>query len=261
MAFDLVGRRALVTGASSGIGREIARVLAAKGVHLVISARRVARMEELAESLRIAHGVEVDVIEADLAAPGGAAALIGEVEALGHPIDVLVNNAGLGIHGQGVEHEWEAEERMITLNVTALAQLSKHFARAMVARGSGHLLQVASIAAFQPCPGYAAYGATKSFVLHHGEALAEELRDTGVGITVLCPGSTNTEFFEVSGNDRSPIQLRTSLDADVVARAAVAAMVAGRRVVVTGLSNKLGVWGLRLVPRRLQAILARKVLE
>lgn len=261
MGFDLVGRHALVTGASSGIGREIARILAAHGAHLVVCARRRDRMEELGESLGRSHGVQVHIVEADLAAPGGASALIERVEALGFPIDVLVNNAGVGIHGAALEHEWGREERMLHLNVVALAQLTKHFARGMVTRGSGRILQVASTAAFQPCPSYAAYGATKSFVLHHGEALAEELRDTGVGVTVLCPGSTNTEFFGVSGNERSQIQISTSLDADVVARAAVDAMTRGKRVVVTGLTNRLSVWGLRLVPRRLQAILARKVLE
>lgn len=261
MGYDIVGRYALVTGASSGIGREIARVLAARGAHLVITARRRERLEELGAALARSHSVEVHIVEADLSVRGGATELIEKVEELGKPIDVLINNAGAGLHGPGLEHEWGAEERMLTLNVLSLAQLTKHFARAMVARGRGRILQVASTAAFQPCPSYAAYGASKSFVLHQSEALAEELRDTGVGVTALCPGSTNTEFFDVSGNERSQVQLATSLDADVVARAAIKALLAGRRAVVTGATNKLGVWGLRLVPRRLQAILARKVLE
>lgn len=261
MGFDLKGRHALVTGASSGIGREIARVLAAHGAHLVVCARRRERLEELADALGRSHGVRVDVIVVDLSRPGGATELCERVDDLGVPIDVLVNNAGVGIHGQGLGHEWGAEERMLVLNVLAPAQLTKHFTRAMVRRGVGRVLQVASTAAFQPCPSYAAYGASKSFVLHHGEALAEELRGTGVAVTVLCPGSTDTEFFAISGNERSQIQRATSLDADVVARAAVRALVAGRRTVVTGLANKLSVFGLRLVPRRLQAVLARKVLE
>lgn len=261
MGFDLKGRHALVTGASSGIGRELARVLAAHGAHLVVCARRRERLAELADSLGRSHAVRVDVVEVDLSRPGGATELIERVQALDLAIDVLVNNAGVGIHGPGLDHGWGAEERMLVLNVLAVAQLTKHFAGEMVRRGEGRVLQVASTAAFQPCPSYAAYGATKSFVLHHGEALAEELRATGVTVTILCPGSTNTEFFQVSGNERSPIQRATSLDPDAVARAAVKAMVAGRRVVVTGLTNKLSVLGLRLVPRRLQAVLARKVLE
>ncbi len=259
--FDLRGKRALVTGASAGIGREIARVLAAHGAHLILTARRRDRLEELADTLGRSHGAEVDVMESDLADPGGAQALIEAVESR-HPIvDVLVNNAGSGIHGHGLDHEWEAEARMLQLNVVSLAQLTKHFARAMVRRGSGRILQVASTAAFQPCPSYAAYGASKAFVLHQSEALAEELRDSDVKITVLCPGSTNTEFFEVSGNERNQMQVSTSLDPDVVARQGVAAMLTGKRVIVTGLSNKITSTGVRLLPRRLQAILARKVLE
>lgn len=259
--FDLRGRRALVTGASAGIGREIARVLASHGAHLILAARRRDRLDELADSLGRSHGADVDVIESDLADPGGAAALIQAVDERRRTVDVLVNNAGAGLHGHGLDHEWEAEARMIQLNVVSVAQLTKHFARSMAQRGSGRILQVASTAAFQPCPGYAAYAATKAFVLQHAEALAEELRDTDVKITALCPGSTNTEFFEVSGNERNAMQVSTSLDPDVVARAGVAAMLSGKRVIVTGLSNKITSTGVRLLPRRLQAILARKVLE
>ncbi len=261
MTQSLVGARALVTGASSGIGAEIARALAEKGVHLVLAARRQQRLDDLAEELGNAHGVMVDRIRVDLAAEGGAAALIAAVEELGVEIDVLVNNAGVGIHGPGLDHGWEAEQDMLRLNVFAVAQLTKHFGRAMRVRARGHILQVASTAAFQPCPTYAAYGASKAFVLHHAEALGEELRDSGVVVTVLCPGSTNTEFFQVSGNERGALQESTSLDPDEVARVAVDAMLRGRRSVVTGLSNRLSVLGLRLIPRRLQATLARRVLE
>lgn len=259
--FDLRGKRALVTGASAGIGREIARVLASHGAHLLLTARRRDRLDDLADSLGRSHGAEVDVIEADLADPAGAAELIQAVDSRRRTVDVLVNNAGAGIHGHGLDHDWDAEARMLQLNVVSLAQLTKHFARGMAQRGSGRILQVASTAAFQPCPGYAAYGATKAFVLSQAEALAEELRNTDVKITALCPGSTNTEFFEVSGNQRNSVQISTSLDPDVVARAGVAAMLAGKRVIVTGLSNKITSTGVRLLPRRLQAILARKVLE
>lgn len=261
MPDDLVGLRALVTGASSGIGAEIARVLASRGVHLILAARRRERLEALAEELGTACSVEVDLVVVDLSTEVGPAELIAAVEALRRPVDVLVNSAGVGVHGHGLDHDWDREASMLRLNVMAVAQLTKHFGRAMRARGRGHVLQISSTAAFQPCPSYAAYGASKAFVLHHGEALAEELASAGVRVTVACPGSTNTEFFEVSGNRRGPIQESTSLDPEEVARASVRAMLAGRRTVVTGAFNRLSVIGLRLVPRRLQAVLARKVLE
>lgn len=262
MGYDLRGRRALVTGASSGIGREIARELAARGCgSIVLAARRRDRLDELKAELGHERDVMIDVVTCDLAHETGARELIDAVEALGRPIDVLVNSAGVGIHGHGFEHEWESERAMLMLNVVALAELTKHFGRAMKARESGRILQIASNAAFQPCPGYAAYGATKSFVLHHAEALAEELRATDVRITALCPGSTNTEFFEVSGNVRSRVQVATSLEPDVVARVGVDAIVRGARTVVPGLANRLAAAGLRVIPRRLQATLARRVLE
>ncbi len=260
MRFELGGRRALVTGASAGIGHEIARELAARGAHLTLVARRLDRLRELASCLQAAHGVEVDVLQVDLSHPDGAQDLI---RACGDAadIDVLVNNAGVGMHGDGIGHAWGREHDMLQLNVVAVAELTKHFAGRMRERGSGRILQVASTASFLPCPGYAAYGATKAFVLHHAEALDEELRESGVRVLALCPGSTNTDFFEISGNVRGRAQVATSLDPVDVARAGVDAVQRGRRVTVPGLANKLTTAGLRLIPRRLQATLARIVLE
>jgi short-subunit dehydrogenase len=260
MRFELGGRRALVTGASAGIGLEIARELAARGAHLTLAARRLDRLEELSRELEAAHGIEVDVLRADLAHPDGARELIAACSDT-PGIDVLVNNAGVGMHGDGVGHAWESERGMIQLNVVAVAELTKHFAGAMRERGCGRILQVASTASFLPCPGYAAYGATKAFVLHHAEALDEELRGCDVRVAALCPGSTNTDFFEISGNVRGRAQVATSLDPVDVARLGVDAIQRGRRVTVPGLANKLTTAGLRLIPRRLQATLARIVLE
>ncbi|MDB2575781.1 SDR family oxidoreductase [bacterium] len=260
MRFELGGRRALVTGASAGIGLEIARELAARGAHLTLAARRLERLHELSGELQAAHGVEVNVVQVDLAQPDGPRELIASCGDAA-TIDVLVNNAGVGMHGDGVGHAWDRERDMIQLNVVAVAELTKHFVGRMRERGSGRVLQVASTASFLPCPGYAAYGATKAFVLHHAEALDEELRACDVRVLALCPGSTNTDFFEISGNVRGRAQVATSLDPVKVARAGVDAIQRGRRVTVPGLANKFTTAGLRLIPRRLQATLARIVLE
>ena len=260
MRFELGGRRALVTGASAGIGLEIARELAARGAHLTLAARRLERRHERSGELQAAHGVEVNVVQADLAQPDGPRKLIASCGDAA-TIDVLVNNAGVGMHGDGVGHAWDRERDMIQLNVVAVAELTKHFVGRMRERGSGRVLQVASTASFLPCPGYAAYGATKAFVLHHAEALDEELRACDVRVLALCPGSTNTDFFEISGNVRGRAQVATSLDPVKVARAGVDAIQRGRRVTVPGLANKFTTAGLRLIPRRLQATLARIVLE
>ncbi|MEL6427557.1 MAG: SDR family oxidoreductase [Planctomycetota bacterium] len=259
--FDLRGRRALVTGASSGIGLELARTLAAHGCHLVLAARRHDRLKELGALLGASHGVEVDPIAVDLSAEGGARALIDEVDARHATVDVLVNNAGVGMYGHGLRHDWDAEGAMLRLNVLALAELTKHYARKMEARASGRILQVASVAGFLPCPGYSAYAATKAFVLHHAEGLAEELRESGVRVTVVCPGTTNTEFFDVAGHERSKIQRSTALEPADVALRAVEAMRRGRRTVVTGLANRAAMAALQLAPRRAHATIARWILD
>ena len=261
MSFDLRGSYALVTGASSGIGLEIARGLGARGVHLVLAARRRDKLDEIAAAIGRSNSINIQVVDVDLSHPEGPETLIDMIDEKACPIDILVNNAGVGLYGDGLDSDAGRETAMLRLNVVALAQLTKHFGRSMKVRGRGHILQVASTAAFQPCPGYAAYGASKAFVLHHAEALAEELRDSGVTVTALCPGSTNTEFFEVSGHQRNQLQEATSLTPAEVADQAIEAMLRGRRIRVTGLSNKLAAMGVRFLPRRLQAIVTRKVLS
>ncbi|MEM9799791.1 MAG: SDR family oxidoreductase [Planctomycetota bacterium] len=259
MRFTLSGRRALVTGASSGIGRAIARELAARGTDLVVTARRRERLEALCNEL--GGRVSVDPIVVDLAREDGARSLVDEVEALGAPVDVLVNCAGFGLKGPALDQTWERERSMLVLNVLAVAELTKHFGRAMAERGDGRILQVASTVAFQPCPGYAAYAASKTFVLHHGEALAEELREAGVGVSVLCPGSTDTEFFDAAGIERNRVRRATSLTPDRVARAGVDAIVRNRRLVVPGVGNRLGASAVRFLPRRFQVAAARRLLR
>ncbi|MCZ7681697.1 MAG: SDR family oxidoreductase [Sandaracinaceae bacterium] len=191
------GRKlAVVTGASSGIGAELARELAARGYDCVLSARRVSRLEELAAELREGRGIEVHVITADLSTREGAAELFEGVTALGRPVGFLANNAGFGIYGRFVEQPVERIEEMIQLNVTSLTTLTRLFVAPMVRQGHGRVLQVASIGAFQPSPLYAVYSATKAYVRDFSQALHFELRGTGVTVTTMCPGLTESEFHE-----------------------------------------------------------------
>jgi short-subunit dehydrogenase len=189
---------ALITGASSGIGRELARLLARRGYSLVLVARRVERLESLAAELADAHGTKVSCLPADLTDPGQRERLVAEVHELGLTVDVLVNCAGFGIYTPFVTSERERELEQIHLLVEAVVDLNSRFIPPMLERGCGAVINVASTAGFQPLPGNGTYSASKAFLLAHSEALGEELRGTGVSVTAICPGPVPTEFFEVS---------------------------------------------------------------
>lgn len=241
---------ALVTGASSGIGRELARRIAADGWTVALVARREERLEALAEELRAAHGAEVHVIAADLAAAGGAARVESEAARLGLDVGLLVNNAGFGTWGGFAELDRETQLDALRVNVLALADLTHRFLPGMLARGRGRILNVASTAAFQPGPGAAVYYASKACVLHLSEALHEELRGSGVVVTALCPGPTVTEFQERAGMTRTPVGGNPwMMEAGPVAEAGYRGVLRGRAVVVPGLLNRLGAWLTRLAPR------------
>jgi hypothetical protein len=250
-------RWALVTGASSGIGADFARELAARGAHVVLVARREDRLRALAEELERAHGVRTRVLASDLAKPDAPRALHDRLRGEGIAVDVLVNNAGFGVYGPFLDVPWERERQMLELDVLALVHLTKLFAADMRARGFGRVLQVASIGAFQPSPTYAAYSAAKAFVQSFGEALACELRGTGVTVTVVSPGVTDTEFFAVAGQQRSLFQRLTVMPSAKVARIGIRALERGRPLVVPGFANALTAWSMRLLPRRWQASLAK----
>lgn len=194
----LRGKRALVTGASSGLGVDFARNLAARGCNLVLVARREDLLQQVAEGIRRAHGVDVRVVVMDLAQSDAPERLHTDLSEAGLAIDVLINNAGYGLYGRFLDISWERERKMLELDIVAVTHLTKVFARGMVERRFGFILQVASIGAYQPSPLYASYSAAKSYVLNFGEALDYELRGTGVRCSVVSPGITATEFLTVS---------------------------------------------------------------
>lgn len=249
---------ALVTGASAGIGRELARVLAREGHDLVLVARREPQLSDLARELKEAHGADCRVVAADLAEDGAAAHVLG---ALGpSPIDVLVNNAGFGGHGAFAERSRDDDLTMVAVNVTALTDLTKLVLPGMVARGRGRVLNVASTAAFQPGPFMAVYYASKAYVLSLSQALAEELSGTGVTVTCLCPGVTDTEFQQVAGVEDIPLNKGPlSMSARSVAEAAYRGMMRGRLLVIPGVHNKLGAHATRFAPRKMLLKVVRRL--
>lgn len=242
---------ALVTGASAGIGRELARLLARDGYHLVLAARDELRLQELAAELRSRWGAASIVIPCDLGAPDGASTLMTRVAAAGLDVDVLVNNAGVGAAGAFSEVPLPRQLALLQLNVVSLTELAHRCLPAMLARRRGRILNVASTAAFQPGPFLATYYASKAYVLSLSEALAEETRGSGVTVTALCPGPTRTEFFARASMRESTLARRAVMDAATVAAAGYAGMRRGERVVVPGLANRALGAVVRLSPRGL----------
>src|SRR3954466_14382698 len=249
---------ALVTGASAGIGLELARILAREGHDLVLVARREATLKELADELKDRYGAESVVVSADLALPGAGEQI---EQALGErTIDVLVNNAGFGGVGPFAERTHVDDMRMVAVNVTALTDLCKRFLPGMVARGRGRILNVASTAAFQPGPFMAVYYATKAYVLSLSQALAEETRGTGVTVTCLCPGVTTTEFQQVAGVEDVPLTKGPlAMTPEAVAQAAYDGMAKGRLIVIPGVHNKVGAQATRLAPRQVMLKVVRRL--
>jgi hypothetical protein len=249
---DLTGKTALVTGASSGIGRAFAVRLAARGANLVIVARRQAELDALAIELRKDHQIEVTVVAIDLATATAAADLYARTEGAGRAIDVLINNAGFGTHQYFLEQDWAKVHQQLQLNIVTLTELTHRFGQAMSQRGRGHILNVGSIGAYTPCPTYATYAAGKAYVRDFTEAIAHELAPRGVRVCCLCPGGTITEFHQVAGQT-VPGWMRAMafMPADRCAAIGLRALFGWRRNVVSGVGNKIGMWALRFVPRRM----------
>ncbi|MCU0703881.1 MAG: SDR family oxidoreductase [Fimbriiglobus sp.] len=250
---------ALITGASAGIGLELANQFAAAGHALILTARRADELNKLADELRAAHNVAVHVFPLDLAAPDGPKKLFEQVTTAGVTVDVLVNNAGFGTLGPFLDTELDKEMAMIRLNVSALVELCGLFVPAMKARRSGRVLNVASTAAFQPGPLMAIYYATKAFVLSFSEALWDELNGSGVTITCLCPGPTKTEFADVAGMHGTRLHSAGNvMSVGPVCAAAVRGTLAGKRLVVPGWKNQLLVFAVRFAPRRVVLRIVRR---
>ncbi|HJQ83459.1 MAG TPA: SDR family oxidoreductase [Candidatus Binatia bacterium] len=239
---------ALVTGASSGIGEALARRLARDGRHLVLVARRADRLEALARDLEAAHGITALPISSDLVAPGAAKALVADVERRGLVVDWLVNNAGFGTVGRFDRLPVERELEEVRLNVETLVELTGRCLPGMVARGRGAVMNVASVGGFAPGPFMATYAATKAFVLSFSEALAAEMRGTGVAVLCVCPGFTRTEFQDKAAVDVSGVPGFAWMSADTVADQAVRAVGRGP-VLVNGVMNSVMASTVRLLPR------------
>src|ERR1051326_1900058 len=229
---------ALITGASSGIGLELAKLCAADGYAVSLVARNSASLEDLARRLASEHGVPARVIVADLADPAAPSAIFAQTR--GDPIEILINNAGFGLCGAFVETDWSTEARMIQVNVTALAHLTKLFLPEMQRRGSGRILNVASTAAFVPRPFMAVYYATQAFVVSFSHAIANEIGGGGVTVTVLCPGPTRTGFQQTAGAETSNLFREHVMTAGEVAREGYQAMMEGRAEIIAGTRNQIG---------------------
>jgi len=253
-------RWVLITGASSGIGLELARIMAAEGWNLVLTARNVGRLEALATELRSSRDIAVEVVPGDLSDREFPRQLVSEVEARGVQLGALVNNAGLGSWGAFLRSDLARELHTIDVNVRALTELSKRFLPGMVEQGRGRILNVASAAAFQPGPGMAVYFASKAYVLHFSEALSRELRGTGVTVTALCPGVTASGFQASARMEEAAMVRRRKLPSSAeVARFGYRAMMAGRPVAIPGLGNRLLAFSVRLAPRSMVAALSGRI--
>ncbi len=244
-----MAQTALITGASAGLGVEFAKLFAADRHDVVLVARRRDRLDALAAALEKEHGGRAHVIALDLGVPDGAQRLLDELSRRGLAIDFLVNNAGFGERGRFCDLSAARSLEMVQVNVTTVVTLTRALLPGMIERGRGRVLNVGSVAGFQPGPFMAVYYASKAFVNSFTEALAFELRGTGVTATVSCPGATITEFGAVAGTDRSRLFRLGAAPAQRVAREAYDAMMAGKAMVVHGLKNKLAVQSLRLGPR------------
>jgi short-subunit dehydrogenase len=255
---------ALVTGASGGIGREFALILARKGTNVILASRNAARLAGLKEEIERDGKARAEVIQADLSSPGGASHLYAECRKRGLVVDTLINNAGAGIFGRSVDIPQNEAEAMLSLNIQGLTSLCSLFGKDMEQRGKGRILNVGSIAGNQPTPYFASYAASKSYVLMYSLALREELKRSGVRVTCLEPGYVRTDFDEnakVASDRYKDFSRNHSMPAARVAAIGIRAMERGRAVTIAGFSNRVAAFFSSLVPRRALAGVLRITVE
>ncbi|MED1469944.1 SDR family oxidoreductase [Bacillus salipaludis] len=248
-------RTALITGATSGLGYEFVKLFAADGYNLVLVARNQQKLEEIKHTFT--H-IEVTIIAKDLSLPGAANEVFQEVEKKEIHIDALINNAGFGLMGNFDDLDLQKQSEMIQLNITALTEITYYFLPSLKQRNKARILNVASTAAFQPGPLMAVYYATKAFVLSFSEALVEELKESSVTVTTLCPGATKTNFGSVASVEGTKMFSR-AMSSNRVALQGYQAMMHGKRVIITGGLNKAGALAAKFLPRSLGAKIAMYV--
>ncbi len=257
-----MGKLAMVTGASNGIGLDLARKFAAEKFDLVLVARSEGKLREIADALAKEHGITATVLRADLAKPDAAAELVRMLDERKLDVEVLVNNAGYALYGPFAETNMTDELNMIQLNIVALTQLTKLLLPRMIAKKSGRILNLASTAAFQPGPLMAVYYATKAYVLSLSEALANELQGTGVTVTALCPGPTKTGFQARAQMEESKlVRGKEIMSSEEVARAGFDGLMRGKTVVIPGAQNKMLAQAVRFLPRKTVTRLVRSAQE
>lgn len=253
----------LITGASHGIGYELAKQFAQHDYDLIIVARHRNDLEMVAEEIQRNYGTSVTPLSMDLSESGAAKKLFSTLQKMGAAIDVLVNNAGFGLFGEFLKTDREKEVNMIHLNVIALTELTKLFLPGMIRRKSGQILNVSSIAGFMPGPLSAVYFATKAYVLSFSEALANELKDSGVHVSILSPGATRTGFEVRSHGERTSLFERDSMitSPQYVAKVAYDGLQRNKRLIIPGFMNKLQIFLIRFLPRRFTTFFMRKMIE
>lgn len=256
-----MNKTALITGASGGIGLEFARIHASKGDNLVLVARNSDKLNEVKKELETNYKVKVYNIVRDLSVKDAAAEVFDEVRSKNIVVDYLVNNAGFGDIGLFAGSVWDKQERMISLNITALAHLTRLFLPGMIERGEGRILNVASLASFQPGPTMSIYFASKAFVLSFSEAINNEVKDKGVSVTALCPGSTESSFHAVAMGIPDLVEDRKMQTAREVAEIGYRAMMKGKPVMIPGFKNAFLAFAVRFFPREFIVKMARKIQE
>jgi uncharacterized protein len=255
-----MGKTALITGASGGIGYELARIHAEHGGDLVLVARTKEKLDEIKQDLESRYNVHVHTIQKDLSLHGSAYEVYNKVNDLNIEIDYLINNAGFGDFHLFTETDWPKQEKMISLNVTTLTHLTRLFLPHMITRGNGKILNVASLASFSPGPTMSVYFATKAYVLSFSEALSEELRGKGITVTALCPGSTESSFHTVAHDGKVPKERKMPSSGEV-ADYGYRSMIKGKTVAVPGIINKLMATSVRFLPRSFVVRSVRKIQE